>query len=728
MNRPSVYYGAARRKVQISRTFPHGFSLVCKPESQLPISNGAILRLQQFGTNKDDGKKGQQRQGKSQRVKKENFAKKFLEPAARGELTKHSSGIPKLAARKTKGHVIKDDFPGKEANEIITDSMNYERSDSKRGKSVKIAKKLSASEIIAAKTQDKRREELEAIFQGPTPEDLNPDLKANWKWIGERSAMQQSSFQQRRHVGGRGGGRGEIDPNSDVFGDSISKEERDDPWETYTLEFNYDPLHAESRREAKPIQYPPHRVNPSDEFLKKNGFTSFAYVNNVPRPVVDGELGVYDNPMHRHEVAEFVADVFSVPISSVFPATMSSAFIGFKNAAAAADATIASEAKRIITLHKIEASRFSLDNATEEEKNFASEFSDSCIKVDHIPAGKNAESLSRLLNPAVTVDPKKICFTSVTSALVRLSSPEEAEILISNGSIEKTLSSTQRQFLRVFPAAFDTVHDRYGGVMRLTQLKKKTSKLVVHGDVPSSKFLMSHGAVLHLSNTPHSMSKKEISAVFQKYCAEVRDVEGSIEFVKSIDGHPNGRVYVGFDLASEGKVAWEEIRSNGQQIMFSETEPAARVMEVHEKALVRGSKLGARSERSAEDLVASLSEWKNWIDPADLKELESFGVTIDILEESFSATRRNNPTFSVEDQAREGERMRDEKKPGEHFAEFVQDYIGILKELSTTRENPGLKYESMFMPEEEVDLELFDAEQERVAALAEEFASTRVEE
>ena len=70
---------------------------------------------------------------------------------------------------------------------------------------------------------------------------------------------------------------------------------------------------------------------------------------------------------------------------------------------------------------------------------------------------------------------------------------------------------------------------------------------------------------------------------------------------------------------------------------------------------------------------------------------------------------------------------RDEKR-GQHFAEFVQDYISILKELSTTRDNPGLKYESMFMPEEEVDLELFDAEQERIAALAEEFASTRVEE
>ena len=40
----------------------------------------------------------------------------------------------------------------------------------------------------------------------------------------------------------------------------------------------------------------------------------------------------------------------------------------------------------------------------------------------------------------------------------------------------------------------------------------------------------------------------------------------------------------------------------------------------------------------------------------------------------------------------------------------------------------ALDYERMFIPEEEVDYSLFDEEQERITALAEEFASTRVEE
>lgn len=43
---------------------------------------------------------------------KENFAHKYLDPAARGELVgKHDAGIPRLAARKGKGHQLHDPFP-----------------------------------------------------------------------------------------------------------------------------------------------------------------------------------------------------------------------------------------------------------------------------------------------------------------------------------------------------------------------------------------------------------------------------------------------------------------------------------------------------------------------------------------------------------------------------------------------------------------------------------------
>ena len=51
---------------------------------------------------------------------KENFARKFLDPAARGELFgKHDAGIPRLAARKGKGHQLRDQFPGTDADEDL---------------------------------------------------------------------------------------------------------------------------------------------------------------------------------------------------------------------------------------------------------------------------------------------------------------------------------------------------------------------------------------------------------------------------------------------------------------------------------------------------------------------------------------------------------------------------------------------------------------------------------
>jgi len=47
-------------------------------------------------------------------------------------------------------------------------------------------------------------------------------------------------------------------------------------------------------------------------------------------------------------------------------------------------------------------------------------------------------------------------------------------------------------------------------------------------------------------------------------------VKGSIEIVKSSDGHPTGRVYVGFDLEKECDEALHEISSMGEEIVCKE--------------------------------------------------------------------------------------------------------------------------------------------------------------
>ncbi len=721
MNRSSACVQRLRRNLQRPwgcqslQSFRYG----CKYEAHLP---SWTLRIQQFGT-KDGSKgggnnRGTSPHGKSQRVKKQSFAKKFLEPAARGELVKHQSGIPKLAARKTKGHTVKDDFPGKELDNVLESSMEFERSGNFNERRKGGSKANGAGGGASKRPGSIKQEELVALFQGPTEEDLNPDLKQGIKFVGENIAMQQGRFQKRRNFK-----KNEDRIEYDIWGERVFN----DPWETDTIEFTYETPHTESLREAKQIVHPTNRVNPPKEFFETNKFQSFAYVTNVPRPTVDGVLGTYDTPSHRHAVAEVVADAFSVPTTHVFTANMTSAFVGFEGPEEAAEKYAASASKRIITCEKVEVTMYSADGASTEEKEFVTD-SKSVIKIEHIPAGFKPGTLARYLHGVINASVDDILISSHTTALVRLSSEEEAKKVVDRGIIEHALNSLQRQILRVFPAKFETVHDKYGGVLRKTQMRKKTLNLLVSGDTPSNDFLMSHASVLHLSNVPISVSKEEISEKFQQFCVQKRDIEGSIEIVKSIDGYPNGRVYVGFDLALEGENAWKEIFANGQRIMLNEAGPAAVVRPVKEKVMIRGEKLGARSERSEEELVASLSEWKEWIDPTDMKELESFGVTIDVLEEAFNAARRNNPTFGVEDQAREGERMRPDKKPGQHFKEFVEMYVETLKELASTRENPGMKYEGLFLPGEDIDYDLFDIEEERLSKLQEEMESYRPED
>lgn len=663
--------------------------------------------------------------------KKENFAKKFLEPAARGELTKHQSGIPKLAARKPKGHTVKDAFPGKESEQMLADSVNSGKGSDKRlgggfdrgrrkGSGGGRQNNNNNSRNAPSPAQQKARSaemKLAALFEGVKPEDLNPaELHKNIQWLGKKKSMQQSQFRQQRNVKQRQGGRDR--PQLDMWGDPEIQAEIDDPWETDSMFFKYENPHIESKREAKPIASPTNRVNPPKEFV--DAYKAFAYVTNVPRPVIGGALGSYENPLHRHEVTELVANALSVPATNVFCATMNSAFVGFEDSKEAAEVLAKSDSKRIITGEKVKAEIYqSTDGISDEETKFvsSSDAKECIVKIDHIPGGMRPGTIARLLHSAIKLDTNNICISSPTTALIRFSSADNAKSFVNNSGIQGTVASLQRQILRVHPAKRELVHHKYSGPIRKIQLKKMTDKLVVAGDQPSKDFLLCHGGLLHLDNVPISLSKQAISEHFQKFCVELRDVEGSIEIVKSVDGHRTGRVYVGFDYEQEAVEAWKEIKASGQKMMLNEAGPAARVRPVKEVAFARGSKLGARSERTQEELIASFSSWKNDIDPKDMEILESFGVTIDVLEETFSAARRNNPTFGVEDQARKGERLRDEFGPGEHFKEFVQMYIDTLKELAATKDDPGLKYKAMFLPEEDMEYDLFDKEEKRLAAL-----------
>ena len=740
------------------------------------VSSSVSLFSRSAAATRTFATKGDGKDSKDQKDKKENFAKKFLDPAARGELQKHQSGIPKLAVRKPKGHEVKDSFPGRESEEILKDALNVGGGGGGEGKNVSTTgvpgtgipgrqqqqqqrggkrnttgrggpqgrgnsmqgrgnnMQQGGPQGRGGNTQQQQQQKKEApeialasLFQGVKPEELNPTLQNNnRKWLGSKSSMQQNQFHQQRNVKQQQFQRGGRDrPKYDIWGDEELPEEVNDPWVTDAMYFKYVNPHSESKREPKPVKFPTNRYDPPAEFVEAHG--AFAYVTNVPRPVVDGELGSQGNPLHRHGVVEFVADVFSVPASNVFCANMTSAFIGFTDAKEAAEAIVKSEGKRIIQGSKIESVVYSTDGAdaaTDAEKEFVKGAAspESIVKLENVPAGMMAATIARVIHDAIVISDKDVLMSSPTTALIRTSSAEAATALLDNSNLYKTLASLQRQILRVHSARRHVIHDKFAGPARQIQMKKMTHRLIVNGDVPSKNFFLSHAKVLHLTHVPVGIGKKDISDYFQKFSSENRDVEGSIEIVKSYDGYPTGRVYVGFDLAKECDEALNEISGLGDTIVFKKAALPTRVRAVADVAMVRGSKLGARSERTQEELIASFSAWKNDVDPKDIETLELYGITIDVLEEAFMAARRN-PSFAAEDQAREGERMREEYGPGGHFQEFVQMYIDTLKELGSTKEKPGLKYESMFLPDEDLEYSLFDDEEKRLVALRKEFGN-----
>jgi len=232
------------------------------------------------------------------------------------------------------------------------------------------------------------------------------------------------------------------------------------------------------------------------------------------------------------------------------------------------------------------------------------------------------------------------------------------------------------------------------------------SKLIVDGDMPSKQFYLSHAATVHLRNLDPSVTKKDISDLFQPFCAVPRDVEGSIEFVTCHKGNPTGKAYVGFDEHGEAEAAMDALRaSNGKVhglghnvVILKAVQDSRRIPRDH------------RSVRSEDELLDSLDNWEQYVDPKDLEELLEHGISKEALDEQLRAIRYHNPTFSGLDQAIRSESMEPETDSGGMYKELVQTYIETLKECVSTPEDPGPIYESLFLPDEELDTEIFEDE------------------
>jgi hypothetical protein len=120
-----------------------------------------------------------------------------------------------------------------------------------------------------------------------------------------------------------------------------------------------------------------------------------------------------------------------------------------------------------------------------------------------------------------------------------------------------------------------------------------------------------------------------------------------------------------------------------------------------------------RPARSKDELLDSLNNWEQYVDPTNLEELLAHGISKKTLEEALRVTLYHNPTFASFHQAMRSKTMNPEKDAVGMYKELVQTYVRALKECLVTPENPGPIYESYFFAGKEVGTEIFDREPER---------------
>ena len=157
--------------------------------------------------------------------------------------------------------------------------------------------------------------------------------------------------------------------------------------------------------------------------------------------------------------------------------------------------------------------------------------------------------------------------------------------------------------------------------------------LTVSGEQPTDRFLNEHAMCLHLTNVPPSVTDREISARFPRFCDDPRDVSGSIEREVDVYDVGTGSVYVGFDALHEYQAAWEYLSSSSEEeekkgtwVVFpsAPTSPAspARVHKVPELLILKGEKFGPRSHRTAPELWYDIHEkWREYVTTEDLETL-----------------------------------------------------------------------------------------------------------
>lgn len=358
------------------------------------------------------------------------------------------------------------------------------------------------------------------------------------------------------------------------------------------------------------------------------------------------------------------------------------------------------------------------------EKEFVASSSagaDSILKVTGLPGKTTAVELFQSMFPPGsnlegmfgTLAEDDFLRISSTTALINLASSDLVTQALKSKNIASNASvGVGKQTVQVLRAKRERVFDKWVGVDRVFGQSKLGKRLFVTGDVPPHEMYLSHNDMLHLSGLPLNFTLDDLAVFFQPFSGDRRDVLGSGHIVRCSQGLPTGCAYVGFELPGEIDHV-NELYNGNATIGGSEV----RLRSVTDKLLRRGVREGARPSRSAEELHADLYDWERHVDPKDIAELADLGIEKGVLDEIMITLRHHNRTFAAGDQSISGEKLYQEVKAGNHYRNAVRKYLKVLKSCVGTREDPGLMYEAMFSPDQDVDMGLFDIEEERIKEL-----------
>ena len=492
-----------------------------------------------------------------------------------------------------------------------------------------------------------------------------------------------------------------------------------DPQHMYFSE-RYENPHPDSKREPKP-NFPRNRSQPPITFVER--FSRFIYVTGLCPLDFNADLA---NPVHQNLIKKSIAGLFEVDSSQVWPTNLNSGFIGFNDAPSAIMALVSGPSPD----HHSRPPIFSTqsEEMAEKHKDFGSK--ETTLVLENLPKQRfTSASLLRELFPPNSeigeayhnVKPGDIKFVSSTKALIRFQSIDESvSILHQSKILTDRLQEIGRYRIRMFRARRELVHAGYGAFPLREEGRKLGPRLLVHGDMPTRPFYLSHAECLLAVNIDPSWSAQDISARVQEHCTMKRDPTGSVEFVTCEQGHRTGQAYIGFDLPGEADAALKAfgptVRWGDRMVILKRTKDRKYPHQEY-----KGPE--RRLDRPTEALLDDLNNWEKFVDPADVQKLYDAGITKQVLDDALRAIRWNNATFGQLDSAMREESLEPEKETGQQYRDLVQLYIETLIECLPNPNAENLEdmnipdvYHSLFQPGEDIDMGIFEKELEKQAA------------